>query len=68
MFWRDLRYTKTFLTTNCLAGYIIDQFQSQHIKDIKTSVLYVNNQPNLVTLDYEMDVSEVYPELEAEHK
>jgi hypothetical protein len=51
-----------------LAGYIIDQFQSQHIKDIKTSVLYVNNQPNLVTLDYEMDVSEVYPELEAEHK
>lgn len=43
-------------------------FQSKHIKDIKTSVLYVNNQANLVTLDYEMDVSEVYPELEAEHK
>ena len=35
-------------------------FQSSHIKDIKTSVLYVNNQANLVTLDYEMDVSSIY--------
>lgn len=39
-------------------------YNSKHIKDIKTSVLFVNNQPNLVTLDYEMDVSDVYPELE----
>ncbi len=46
----------------------IKYFQSKHIKDIKTSVLYVNNQPNLVTLDYEMDVSDVYPELEDSHK
>jgi hypothetical protein len=30
--------------------------------------LYVNNQASLVTLDYEMDVSEVYPELEDGHK
>ena len=35
-------------------------FQSQHIVDIKTSVLYVNNTPNLITLDYEMDVSDLY--------
>ena len=47
---------------------LITHIQSQHIKDIKTSVLYVNNQANLVTLDYEMDVSDVYPELEAEQK
>jgi len=42
-------------------------YNSKHIKDIKTSVLYVNNQPNLVTLDYEMDVAEIYPELEDSH-
>jgi len=35
-------------------------YNSHHIKDVKTSVLYVNNQPNLVTLDYEMDVSSIY--------
>jgi len=46
----------------------IEYFQSKHIKDIKTSVLFVNNQPNLVTLDYEMDVSDVYPELEDSYK
>ena len=34
-------------------------FQSQHINDIKTSILYVNNAANLVTLDYEMDVSDL---------
>ena len=33
--------------------------QSKHIKSIKTSVLHVNGKPNLVTLDYEMDVSGV---------
>jgi len=37
-------------------------YNSSHIKDIKTSVLYVNNQANLVTLDYEMDVSSIYGE------
>ena len=36
------------------------RFKSEHIVDIKTSVLYVNNAPNLITLDYEMDVSELY--------
>jgi len=35
-------------------------YNSQHIVDIKTSVLYVNNTPNLITLDYEMDVSDLY--------
>lgn len=29
--------------------------QSQHVLDIKTSVLYVNGQASLVTLDYLMD-------------
>ena len=36
--------------------------QSKHIQGIKTSVLYVNNQPNLITLDYNMEVSEIFPE------
>ncbi|MCL4140843.1 UNVERIFIED_CONTAM: hypothetical protein GTU68_065571 [Idotea baltica] len=31
-------------------------YNSEHIKDIKTSVLYVNGQPSLVTLDYHMEV------------
>ena len=31
-------------------------YNSNHINDIKTSVLYVNNKPNLITLDYFMDV------------
>ena len=31
-------------------------YNSSHINDIKTSVLYVNNKPNLITLDYFMDV------------
>lgn len=35
-------------------------YNSKHIKDIKTSILYVNNHPNLITLDYEMDVSTLY--------
>lgn len=26
--------------------------QSQHMTDIKTSVLYVSGKPNMVTLDY----------------
>lgn len=30
--------------------------QSEHIVDIKTSVLYVNGMPSLVTLDYLMDI------------
>ena len=30
--------------------------QSKHISDIKTSILYVNNKPDLITLDYTMDV------------
>jgi len=34
-------------------------YNSKHIKSIKTSVLHVNGKPNLVTLDYEMDVSGV---------
>ena len=36
--------------------------QSKHIQGIKTSVLYVNNQPNMITLDYQMEVSEIFPE------
>lgn len=35
-------------------------YNSEHISGIKTSVLYVNNQPNLITLDYFMDVSELF--------
>jgi len=31
-------------------------YNSSHIQDIKTSVLYVNNKPNLITLDYFMEV------------
>ncbi|KAG7177391.1 glycine N-methyltransferase-like [Homarus americanus] len=31
-------------------------YNSEHIQDIKTSVLYVNGKPSLVTLDYLMDV------------
>merc|ERR1711945_46619 len=31
-------------------------YNSSHINDIKTSVLYVNNKPNLITLDYFMEV------------
>lgn len=31
-------------------------YNSSHINDIKTSVLYVNNRPNLITLDYFMNV------------
>jgi len=37
-------------------------YNSKHINDIKTSVLYVNNKPNLITLDYTMDVQEIFPE------
>ena len=36
--------------------------QSKHINGIKTSVLYVNNKPNLITLDYTMDVQELFPD------
>ncbi|KAK7017079.1 hypothetical protein SK128_027487, partial [Halocaridina rubra] len=32
---------------------------SDHVQDIKTSVLYVNGKPSLVTLDYVMDVTGV---------
>jgi len=35
-------------------------YNSSHIQDIKTSVLYVNNKPNLITLDYFMNVEEKY--------
>ncbi|KAH8028979.1 hypothetical protein HPB51_021834 [Rhipicephalus microplus] len=31
--------------------------QSNHIKDIQTSVLYVDRNPSMVILDYVMDVS-----------
>jgi len=37
-------------------------YSSKHIQGIKTSVLYVNNQPNMITLDYQMEVSEIFPE------
>eukprot|EP00095_Tigriopus_kingsejongensis_P006222 maker-scaffold301_size216225-snap-gene-0.12 protein:Tk06222 transcript:maker-scaffold301_size216225-snap-gene-0.12-mRNA-1 annotation:"glycine n-methyltransferase-like" len=32
-------------------------YNSKHIKDIKTSILLVNNHPNRITLDYEMEVA-----------
>jgi len=35
-------------------------YNSTHIQDIKTSVLTVNNKPNLITLDYFMNVEEKY--------
>ncbi len=41
--------------------------QSHHILDIKTSVLYVNNRPHMVTLDYQMDVSAIFPQNQEEH-
>lgn len=31
-------------------------YNSKHISKINTSVLYVNNKPDIITLDYEMDV------------
>jgi len=34
-------------------------YNSKHIRDIQTSMLYVNAQPTLVTLDYTMDISEM---------
>jgi len=37
-------------------------YNSKHINGIKTSVLYVNNKPNLITLDYTMDVQELFPD------
>jgi hypothetical protein len=33
--------------------------QSKHTTDIKTSVLYVNGQATLVTMDYVMDISDI---------
>eukprot|EP00088_Acartia_fossae_P039514 TRINITY_DN4113_c0_g1_i1.p1 TRINITY_DN4113_c0_g1~~TRINITY_DN4113_c0_g1_i1.p1 ORF type:complete len:292 (+),score=94.10 TRINITY_DN4113_c0_g1_i1:68-943(+) len=33
-------------------------YNSSHIKDIKTSILYINQQPNLITLDYFMAVED----------
>lgn len=42
-------------------------YNSQHINSIKTSVLYVNNQPNLITLDYNMDVHEIMPDEHTSH-
>ncbi|XP_063607648.1 glycine N-methyltransferase-like [Penaeus indicus] len=33
-------------------------YNSEHVQDIKTSVLYVNGKASLVTLDYVMDVGE----------
>jgi hypothetical protein len=42
-------------------------FQSKHIKSIKTSVLHVNGKPNLITLDYEMDVSDMPQKNEADN-
>ena len=35
-------------------------YNSSHIQDIKTSVLFVNNKPNLITLDYFMNVEAEY--------
>ncbi|XP_076061131.1 glycine N-methyltransferase isoform X2 [Oratosquilla oratoria] len=49
--------------------YIVDKgcapshniyYNSSHVKDIKTSVLYVNGKASLVTLDYDMDVTEIH--------
>merc|ERR1719273_1138912 len=40
---------------------------AKHIQGIKTSVLYVNNQPNMITLDYNMDVSEIFPDDKYSH-
>lgn len=42
-------------------------YNSKHIQGIKTSVLYVNNQPNMITLDYNMDVSEIFPDDKYSH-
>lgn len=42
-------------------------YNSKHIQGIKTSVLYVNNEPNLITLDYNMDVSEIFPDDKFSH-
>lgn len=51
---------KLTLIQNCLAvvHFLIHVYygQSKHIKKINTSVLYVNGEPSLVTLDYNMEV------------
>lgn len=36
----------------CNFHFLINIYQSKHMTDIKTSVLYVAGQPNMVTLDY----------------
>ena len=46
----------------CSDALLLLSLQSKHIQGIKTSVLYVNNQPNMITLDYQMEVSEIFPE------
>lgn len=46
----------------CTDELLLLSLQSKHIQGIKTSVLYVNNQPNMITLDYQMEVSEIFPE------
>ena len=45
-----------------LNGRLYFFLQSAHITGIKTSVLYVDNKPHLITLDYNMDVQEIFPE------
>jgi len=42
-------------------------YNSSHIKDIKTSVLYVNNRPNLITLDYYMAVENIEEFSDCDH-
>ncbi|XP_067131365.1 glycine N-methyltransferase [Centruroides vittatus] len=34
-------------------------YNSKHARDIQTSILYVNGKPNMVTLDYTMDISDL---------
>jgi len=40
-------------------------YTSKYIKDVTTSILYVKNKPNMVTLDYIMDTSSIESKFDA---
>jgi len=42
-------------------------YNSSHIKDIRTSILHVNQRPNLITLDYFMNVEDVEEKTDDTH-
>lgn len=41
-----------YITNHYVFSFSFNHMQSEHMTDIKTSVLYVSGKPNMVTLDY----------------